>query len=99
MQGAPYEAMAPRIKSHLENDAKRKTIEAILAKTETHIELQRPRVELRPGGPARGPANAPVTLVEFTDFPCPSCQRARPVLHEIAARHPNNLKLLSPTLP
>jgi protein-disulfide isomerase len=99
LQGAPLEAVAPRIKSHLENDAKRKALEAIVAKADTHIDLERPRVELRPGGPARGPANAPVTVVEFSDFQCPYCQRAKPVLDEIATRHPSDVKIVYRHLP
>ncbi len=33
--------------------------------------------------PSRGPANAPVTVVEFTDFQCPSCAAMHPVLEEV----------------
>ncbi len=32
--------------------------------------------------PSKGPANAPVTIVEFTDFQCPSCAAMHPVLDE-----------------
>ena len=33
--------------------------------------------------PARGPANAPITIVEFTDFECPSCAAMHPILEEV----------------
>ncbi len=33
--------------------------------------------------PARGEANAPVTVVEFTDFQCPACAAMHPVLEEV----------------
>jgi len=33
--------------------------------------------------PVRGPANAPVTVVEFTDFQCPSCAAMHPVIEEV----------------
>ncbi len=33
--------------------------------------------------PSRGPANAPVTIVEFTDFQCPACAAMHPVIEEV----------------
>jgi protein-disulfide isomerase len=91
--------MSPRVKAHLENDAKRKAVEAIVASAHAEIELERPRVELRPGGPARGPDDARVTIVEFSDFQCPYCQRATPVLQEIATRYPRDVRIVYRHLP
>src|SRR6202044_1601077 len=35
----------------------------------------------------RGPASAPVTIVEYGDFECPFCGQAEPVLRELLAGH------------
>lgn len=33
--------------------------------------------------PSKGPAGAPVTVVEFTDFQCPACAAMHPILEEV----------------
>lgn len=38
------------------------------------------------GSPSRGPATAPVTIVEFGDFQCPFCLRSEKVLSEVRER-------------
>jgi protein-disulfide isomerase len=39
------------------------------------------------GAPARGAANAPVTIVEFSDFHCPFCRKAQGVLEELRVKY------------
>ena len=99
LPGTTLEAISPRIRSHLESEAKRKMLDAIVAKADAKVELTRPRVELRPGGPSRGPAEAKVTIVEFSDFQCPFCQRAKPVLDEITTRYPKDVRIVYRHLP
>jgi protein-disulfide isomerase len=49
-------------------------------------ELQTAIVET-PGAAAFGPANAKVTVVEFSDFQCPYCSRAANVVHQIKEKY------------
>src|SRR5258706_14995090 len=44
--------------------------------------------------PSRGDAKAPVTIVEFTDFQCPSCAAMQPVLEEILKSYRNKVRLV-----
>jgi len=45
--------------------------------------------------PARGgDANAPVTIVEFTDFECPACAAMHPVLEEVLKTYGNKVRFV-----
>lgn len=41
-----------------------------------------------------GPANAAVTLVEFSDFECPYCARLSPVLDSVVRAYPRDVRLV-----
>jgi protein-disulfide isomerase len=57
--------------------------------------LEPVRVEVASEGfPARGPAGAPVTLVEFSDFQCPYCSQLRPVLDQVIERYGDQVRLV-----
>jgi protein-disulfide isomerase len=44
--------------------------------------------------PAKGNADASVTIVEFTDFQCPSCAQQHPVLERIVSEFGNRVRLV-----
>jgi protein-disulfide isomerase len=44
--------------------------------------------------PSRGDVNAPVTIVEFTDFQCPACAAMHPVLEEILKSYGNKVRFV-----
>jgi len=46
------------------------------------------------GMPVRGPADAPVTLVEFSDFQCPYCARASTLVDQLMERFPETLNVI-----
>ena len=44
--------------------------------------------------PSRGPANAPVTIVEFTDFQCPACAAMHPVIDEVLKTYGDKVRFV-----
>jgi protein-disulfide isomerase len=49
--------------------------------------------------PVRGPGNAKVTLVEFSDFQCPFCVAATPQLDALLKAYPSQVKLIFKEFP
>jgi Na+/H+ antiporter NhaA len=47
----------------------------------------------------RGPADAPVTIVEYADFECPYCGRAEPALRELLAEFGDDIQYVFRHLP
>ena len=53
------------------------------------------RLSVDPGsGPARGEAEAPVTIVEWSDFECPYCKRVLPALEQLLEEYPTEVRLV-----
>ncbi|HEV7266410.1 MAG TPA: thioredoxin domain-containing protein [Falsiroseomonas sp.] len=51
-------------------------------------------IYVRPHSPVVGKADARVTLVEFFDPSCEACRAFHPILKQILARHPNEVRLV-----
>ena len=43
-------------------------------------------------GQPQGPESAPVTIVEFSDFQCPACRAAHPVLEEVVKKYAGSVR-------
>lgn len=53
----------------------------------------RDRIELR-GAPVKGSANAPVTIVEFSDLECPFCKQESSSLRQLMSEDPGKVRLV-----
>ncbi len=51
------------------------------------------------GAPVRGPADAKITLVEFSDFECPYCSAAVKQVDIVMAAYPKDIKLIYKQFP
>ena len=49
--------------------------------------------------PVRGPADAPVTIVEFSDFQCPFCSQASGLIDQVLKAYPKDVKFVYKNYP
>jgi protein-disulfide isomerase len=99
VNGATLDQVRAPIKSLLiqqRMDSARATlVEALKSKTTVTVNLEPPRVEVADDGrPARGPSNASVEMIEFSDFQCPFCQRANPTVDQVLKTYGDRLKFV-----
>ena len=94
----PKEQVAGQIKTYLEQQGQQKArtdyFKTLEAKYKVDYKLEPIRVEVAATGPAKGPANAPVTIVEFSDFQCPFCSRLTPTLAEVEKKYGDKVRLV-----
>lgn len=88
----------PRIREYLlderRTEALHNVLEGLRKSSKLQIELAPPRVKLSDRGPSKGPATAAVTIVEFSDYECPYCQRQEDALQRILAAYPTQVRLV-----
>ena len=67
---------------------------------QTNIQTNLPRLNLPilnvsvNDDPWTGTEHAPITIIEFSDFECPYCQRSVPLLKELLNQYPGKLRLV-----
>lgn len=82
--------------------AKRREFEqALREKSEVTIFLDPPRiaVDIPEDAVGTGPENAPVTIVEFTDYQCPYCHRAQDVIDRLLEQYEGKVRLVHRDFP
>jgi len=71
---------------------------ALRRQASIHINFPAPEPPILPvsadDDPSVGPANAPITIVEFSDFQCPYCKLSVPLIKEILAKYPDKVKVV-----
>lgn len=98
------EQVAPQIEQYLrqqrESDAYQAFIGTLEEANQVAYAIGPFRVEIETGGePARGSAEAPVTIVEFSDFECPFCSRVVPTLEQIQGHYGDRVRLVFKQFP
>jgi len=96
---ASLDAFAARIRSHLESQRPDKVRTELRKSAQIALLMQPPRVNVDATGPSRGPADAPVTVIEFSDYQCPFCKRAEPTVLALLQKYPTQVRLVYRHMP
>ncbi|HET9529575.1 MAG TPA: thioredoxin domain-containing protein, partial [Blastocatellia bacterium] len=56
-------------------------------------------INIATDGPARGPSEAPVTIIEFSDFQCPYCKQATKTVEEVIRAYGDSVRVVFKHLP
>ncbi|MBL7686366.1 MAG: thioredoxin domain-containing protein [Deltaproteobacteria bacterium] len=75
-------------------------MDRLMAKADINVYMEKPRVEVSAGNaPSKGPENALVTIVEYTDYECPFCAKVRPTIAEITNTYKNDVRYVVRNFP
>jgi protein-disulfide isomerase/organic radical activating enzyme len=90
-----------QIKTELMTDMNRdELLQRLRKETPIKILLQPKRIAVDSAGhPSLGPADAPVTIVEFTDFQCPFCKRGEDSVQQIHTKYGDKVRLVHMDFP
>ncbi len=96
--GMSYEQAKPMIEAKLgqrqQQEAVMKHIETLKQQAGVKVTLPEPRSQVAATGPAKGPEAAPVTIVEFSDFQCPFCSKAKETAEKVVANYAGKVRLV-----
>lgn len=94
----PKEQVAQQIKEYLgqqrQAEARQNFFKGLEAKYKVEHLMEPDRVQVAATGPSQGPANAPVTIVEFSDFQCPYCSRLIPTLDQVKQQYGDKVRIV-----
>ena len=99
--GRSLEQMRPEIRTMLEEQRPMQALHAFMgelrvAADDVVVLLEPPRqnVATLAEDPVRGPADAPIEIVEFSDFDCPYCKRATDTLAQLLDQYGSRIRFV-----
>lgn len=96
--GASLEQFRPQIVQFLEQRQKQtlasEYIDSLKKNANVNVTFKAPRKNVEATGPSKGPDDAKVTIVEFSDFECPFCSRVNPTVQQVMDAYPGQVKVV-----
>jgi protein-disulfide isomerase len=93
-----FEEMKPRIQSYLQRQrgmtAAQEYVEELRSQAAVEVPLDTERIEVEARGPSLGPDEAPVTIIEFSDYRCGFCRKVESTLQRLLERYPSEVRLI-----
>ena len=106
MGGRTYDQMRDQLAQYLSNGPKQQKFRELVTKLREQASVKvtlptppKPRRQVAADGPSRGPNDAKVTIIEFSDFQCPFCSRAHGTVEEVMKNYAGKVKLVFRHMP
>jgi protein-disulfide isomerase len=89
------EALREAIVTEHRSERRQEFIQELRDKAKVRVLLEPPRVTLAERDtPSLGPKGAPVTIVEYSDFECPYCAQAAPIMKKVLETYPDKVRFV-----
>ncbi|HZC46445.1 MAG TPA: thioredoxin domain-containing protein, partial [Candidatus Acidoferrum sp.] len=94
---APFDKIKPQLKEMMNRQA---LLERLRKNEQVKILLEPQRVAVDSSGhPSQGAKDAPITIVEFTDFQCPFCEKTQSTLKDLRTKYGDKIRIVHMDFP
>jgi protein-disulfide isomerase len=100
IQGKTLEQATPLIQQMMQQQMiagrRQQYVDELEAQSSVRVMLDPPRakVTIPEGAPTKGPAGAPIVLVEYSDYQCPYCKRAQGTIDQLLTEYGDKIQLV-----
>jgi len=102
MGNTPLEAVRAQVEAEITNRAKAERFQAYLTQVrdqyKVNVTLPKPELPRIPvsadDDPFLGPEDAAVTIIQFAEFQCPYCGRAKEAIDQLMAKYPKDVRVV-----
>ena len=100
--GQPLDAVRAQLTDAWQQQSRSEAAQVLLGelmeKHKVHLDLPYPELPRIPmegaGNPSKGPADAPITIIEFAEYQCPYCGKAGEVMEQLLAEYKDQIQVV-----